>query len=306
MIDRKDLIKAGAHWGHLKSRWCPRMAPYIWGLKDRVHLIDVSKTAHQVEVAAEFLRNLTAEGKTILWVGTKASAQEAVKNAAHKLEMPYVSHRWVGGTLSNYPQVKKSVTRLLHFEDILDRAADFPLYTKKDLSIIQKNVNRREKTVGGIRKMTWPIGAVVLVDVNEEGSALKEAQLMGIPIVGIVDTNGDPSRVDFVIPANDDTPSSVNLIVGYLADAALQGKEVAATKKIEKRERSEAERSIEEKDLSPADILALAMEEEAAALGKKGASKSGKADYADAKLGGAPARTGQRPGRAPLKRPVNK
>jgi small subunit ribosomal protein S2 len=271
MIDRKDLIKAGAHWGHLKSRWCPRMAPYIWGLKDRVHLIDVSKTAQQVEHAAAFLKEVAAEGKIILWVGTKASAQEAVKNAAKKLDMPYVSHRWVGGTLSNYPQVKKSVTRLLHFEDILARAADFPLYTKKDLSIIQKNIQRREKTVGGIRKMTWPIGAVVLVDVNEENSALKEAQLMGIPVVAIVDTNGDPSRVDYVIPANDDTPSSVNLIITYLADVAMLGKEAASSRKAERLAEGGEPDS---KDITAADILALEISEEEAANRKKSINRA--------------------------------
>jgi small subunit ribosomal protein S2 len=280
MIDRKDLIKAGAHWGHLKSRWCPRMAPYIWGLKDRVHLIDVSKTAQQVEHAAEFLKQVAENGKVILWVGTKPSAQEAVKNAAQKLEMPYVNHRWVGGTLSNYPQVKKSVTRLLHFEDILARAADFPLYTKKDLSIIHKNVQRREKTVGGIRKMTWPIGAVVLVDVNEENSALKEAQLMGIPVVAIVDTNGDPSRVDYVIPANDDTPSSVSLISNYLADVAAQGKELAATRKAEKRAEGSAEP--DSKDITAADILALEMGAEDAAGAKKGPVRTGRSHHGDA------------------------
>lgn len=235
MIDRKDLIKAGVHWGHVRARWCPRMAPYIWGHKDKVHLIDVSKTAEQLEKAAAFLKEVSSEGKVILWVGTKQSARDAVEQVAKKLDQPYVNHRWVGGTLSNPVQVKKSITRLLHFEDIFARAADFPLYTKKDLSIIQKNIQRRNRTVGGLRKMSWPIGALVLVDVNEEASALKEAVLMGVPVVSIVDTNGDPSLVDYVIPANDDTPSSVKILLDYLSDAVVQGKEVASAKKLEKR-----------------------------------------------------------------------
>lgn len=230
MIDFRKLIKAGVHFGHEDSRWFPAMAQYIWGKKNNIHLIDVSKTAFQLERAARFLESIAAEGKQILFVGTKEPAQAIIEEIAKKLNMPYVNHRWVGGTLNNYAQVKKSVTRLLHYEDVIARAEKYPHYTKKELSIIQKNIDRLQKNVGGIRSLNWPIGAVILVDVTKEKSALKEAVSVGIPVVAIVDTNGDPSLVDYVIPANDDAPSSIDFVIKFLGEAVATGKKVAANK----------------------------------------------------------------------------
>src|SRR5579863_7707415 len=222
-----ELIKAGVHFGHQKSRWCPKMEQYIWGYKNKVHLIDVSKTAFQLDKAEKLLESIAAEGKTILWVGTKKAASTPIKDAATKLNMPYVNHRWLGGTLLNFSQVKKSLTRLLHYEDVLAKSESNPFYTKKELNLYRKTADKLEKTVGGIRKLALPIGAIVVVDVTKEQSAVKEAVLMGIPVVGIVDTNADPSLIDYVIPANDDSPQSINLILGYLADAVARGKETA-------------------------------------------------------------------------------
>ena len=133
MIDFKQLVKAGVHFGHRTSVWCPLMEPYIWGHKNNVHLIDVSKTAFQLEKAAKFLETVAAEGKSILWVGTKKAAQEVVRSVAERLNMPYVNHRWIGGTLSNYSQVKKSVTKLLHYEDVLPKEAAILFIPKKSL-----------------------------------------------------------------------------------------------------------------------------------------------------------------------------
>lgn len=225
-----ELVKAGVHFGHQKSRWCPKMEPYIWGYKNKVHLIDVSKTAAQLDKSEKFLELVAAEGKTILWIGTKKAASEAVKNIGTKLTMPYVNHRWLGGTLLNFSQVKKSLTRLLHYEDILAKADANPFYTKKELNLFKKTVDKLEKTVGGIRKLTLPIGAVVVVDVNKEQSAVKEAASMGVPVVGIVDTNSDPSLIDYVIPANDDSPQSIGLVLNYLAEAVQRGKNAATAK----------------------------------------------------------------------------
>jgi len=222
-----ELIKAGVHFGHQKSRWCPKMEPYIWGYKNKVHLIDVSKTAFQLDKAEKFLESVAAEGKTILWVGTKKAASKSIQDVGIKLNQPFVNHRWLGGTLLNFSQVKKSLTRLLHYEDILAKAESNPFYTKKELNLYKKTSEKLEKTVGGIRKLALPIGAIVVVDVTKEQSAVKEAVLMGIPVVGIVDTNADPSLIDYVIPANDDSPQSINLILGYLADAVARGKETA-------------------------------------------------------------------------------
>ncbi len=230
MINFKELVKAGVHFGHQASRWVPKMSPYIWGVKNKVHLIDVSKTAHQLEKAAQFLQEVAAEGKQILWVGTKKPARQTIQAVATQLDMPYVNHRWVGGTLSNFAQVKKSVTRLLHYEDVLVKSEKYLHYTKKELNEIKKNIDRLRTIVGGIRSLVWPIGAVVLVDVNKEQSALKEAVKVGIPVVALVDTNADPSLVDYVIPANDDAPRSIAVILEYLEQAAERGKQKAATK----------------------------------------------------------------------------
>lgn len=227
MIDFKQLVKAGVHFGHQTSRWCPKMAPYIWGFKNGVHLIDVSKTANQMEKAAKFLEAVAAEGKTVLWVGTKKPAQAVVQEAANMSEMPFVSHRWIGGTLSNYSQVKKSLTKMLHYEDVLSKSDKFPHYTKKEFNVFGKIVGRLDKNVGGIRGMRWPIGALVIVDVTKERSALREAVAMGIPVVALVDTNGDPSLVDYVIPGNDDAPRAIREVIGYLSQAVQKGKATA-------------------------------------------------------------------------------
>ena len=229
MIDFRELVKAGVHFGHQTSRWCPKMAPFIWGHRNNVHLIDVSKTAHQMEKAAAFLENVAQKGRPIMWIGTKKSAQDVIKVAAQRVEMPFVNYRWVGGTLSNYGQVKKSVTKMLHFEDVVQKSEKYPHYTKKELNLFQKQLSRLEKNVGGIRGLTWPVGALVLVDVNKEQAALKEAIAMGVPVVAMVDTNSDPSLVDYAIPANDDAPRSIKLVIDYLADAALRGKEKRQT-----------------------------------------------------------------------------
>ena len=226
MIDLRTLIKAGVHFGHQRSRWNPKMRPYIWGQKNDVHLIDVSKTAHQLDRAAQFLESVAAAGKPILWVGTKKAAQEIVTRNAQQLQCPYVTHRWIGGILTNYPQVKKSVTKLLHYEDVLVKSEQF-LYTKKELNKFEKLIERLKKNVGGIRHLTWPIGAIVLIDVKKEQAGLKEAFAAGVPVVGIVDTNSDPSGIDYVIPANDDAPRSIEVLVDYLSQATARGKALA-------------------------------------------------------------------------------
>lgn len=225
-----ELVKAGVHFGHQKSRWCPKMKQYIWGYKNKVHLIDVSKTAFQLDKAEKFLESIAADGKTVLWVGTKKPASKPIQDVATRLGMPYVNHRWLGGTLLNFGQVKKSLTRLLHYEDILAKSESNPFYTKKELNLYRKTADKLEKTVGGIRKLALPIGAIVVVDVSKEQSAVKEAVLMGIPVIGIVDTNSDPSLVDIVIPANDDAPQSILLLLNKMADAVARGKDAAAKK----------------------------------------------------------------------------
>ncbi len=229
MIDLKTLIKAGVQFGHQTWRWCPKMRPYIWGQKNGVHLIDISKTAYQIDKASKFLESVASEGKPILWVGTKKAAQQAVEQYATSLKCPYVTNRWIGGTLTNFQQVKKLVTKLLHYEDVLSKA-DQHLYTKKERGEFQKIIERLTKNAGGIRKLTWPVGALIVVDVKKEHVAIREAQAMGIPVVGIVDTNSDPSLVDYPIPANDDVARAISVVLEPLVQAIERGKAVAAAR----------------------------------------------------------------------------
>jgi small subunit ribosomal protein S2 len=238
VIDFRDLIKAGLHFGHQKARWNPRMEPFIWGYRSGVYLIDVSKTAEALERAAKFIEEVAARGDQILWVGTKKSAQKVVEHNARELEMPYVSHRWIGGTLTNYSQVKKSVTKLLHFEDVLSRADEYA-YKKKELLTISKHVDRLINNVGGIRMLKWPVGALIVIDVRHEQTALREARAAGVPVIALVDTNSDPSLVDYVIPGNDDSPKAIEVVVTYLAAAAKRG--MAAIEKA--KEHAKAERN---------------------------------------------------------------
>lgn len=235
MIDLKLLIKNGVHYGHQRSRWSPKMAPYIWGFKNDVHLIDVSKTAYGIEQASRFLESVIAGGGNILFVGTKKAAQPGIESVATSLNLPYVNHRWIGGTFTNYRQVQKARAKLLHFEDILAKSQDFN-YTKKELNVIQKRLEQLKKNFGGVKKLTWPIGAVVVVDVKKEDVCVKEAASMGIPVVGLVDTNSDPSLVDYVIPANDDAPRSINAVLSYLEEAIKKAQASAEVKPKEKEE----------------------------------------------------------------------
>ena len=259
----RTLIQAGAHYGHKASRWFPKMAPYIWGQKNNIHLIDVSITARQLERAGRFLEEVASQGKTILWVGTKKPAQDIIRSTAARLNMPCVVHRWIGGTLSNFGQVKKSVTKLLHFTDVIARAEKFPLYTKKELNVLQKSAARLDKNVGLIRNLSWPIGALVLIDVSKERSALKEAVQMGnIPVVALVDTNSDPSMVDYVIPGNDDAPRAIQVIVDELARAVERGLATAAARPTNEQGQHENE---ERPDLA----LLQQEEEDAQARGQK-------------------------------------
>ena len=233
-IDLKKLVEAGLHFGHQRHRWSPQMKPYIWGHRNGVHLIDISKTAQALEAASKFLESVAAENKQILWVGTKKVAAKPLAAVAQEVGMPYVDYRWVGGMLTNYSQVKKSVTKMLHFEDVLAKSEESS-YTKKELNHFNKTNERLNKSVGGIRKLQWPVGAVVIIDPKKEATALREAAQSGIPVVALVDTNCDPSLVNFVIPGNDDSTKSISLVLEILANAVKKGKETAAKAKLDKK-----------------------------------------------------------------------
>lgn len=231
--DIKGMLQAGVHFGHKTSRWSPKMRPYIWGSSNKVHLIDVSKTAFLLGHAGAFLKSVAMQGGVFLWVGTKRPAQDIVKKTAESLKMPYIINRWVGGTLSNYNQVKKAVTRLLYLRDVLDKPTGN--YKKKEMVMIQKEVARLEKNVGGIIDLQYPPAAVIVVDAKREYSAIKEASSLGVPVIGLVDTNTDPEGINYVIPANDDSPKSIAFIMNYLETCAREGREYYAANAKEER-----------------------------------------------------------------------
>jgi small subunit ribosomal protein S2 len=224
MIDFKQLIDVGLHFGHQKSRWCPKMESYIWGHRGGVHLIDISKTAYALQKTATFLEAVVARGETVLWVGTKKPAKEMIATVGQATKMPYVDYRWVGGTITNYHQVKKAVTKLLHFEDVIAKSSkENSPYTKKEVVRFQKLAERLARSVGGLKALTQNIGAIVLIDVRKEQTALLESVASGVPVVALVDTNSDPSGVQFVIPGNDDSAKGIAFVLNYLQDAVLKG-----------------------------------------------------------------------------------
>jgi len=291
MIDLKKLVEAGVHFGHHSSKWHPKMKPYIWGTRNKVHLINVAKTAFLMERAEKFLETAAAEGKQILWVGTKKTAQPLIRAIATKLEQPYVSHRWIGGTLSNFEQVKKAITRLLHFRDILEKSTNRS--TKKEQSMMAKEIERLEKNIGGITKMNGLPAAIVVVDAKKERAVIKEAANVGIPVVCLVDTNTDPSGVSYLIPANDDSPKSIEVIFEYLGEGIARGMAVAAAAAAVVAEKAAAERAARKKmmdekkaaDDQRAAAAAAAKKEKDAAVAKeqKGAKSAATAKPASSK-----------------------
>jgi len=246
MIDLKKLVEAGVHFGHHSSKWHPKMKPYIWGTKNKVHLINVAKTAFLLDRAEKFLEAAAAEGKQVLWVGTKKSAQPLIRAIAEKLSSPFVYHRWIGGTLSNYDQVKKAITRLLHLRDAVAKATGSRM-TKKEQSVMVKEIERLEKNVGGIATLTGLPAALVIVDAKKERAAIREANRVGVPVVCLVDTNTDPSGVSYLIPANDDSSRSIEVIFEHLATGVKRGQEVAQQSAAEAAAKAQAERAARRK-----------------------------------------------------------
>jgi len=234
MIDYRKLIEVGLHFGHQKSRWCPRMEPYIWGHRGGIHLIDISKTAHALQKATTFLETVVARGEMVLWVGTKKPAKDAIVQVGLATGMPYVDYRWVGGTITNYNQVKKAVTKLLHYDDVVAKSSlENSPYTKKEVVKFQKLAERLRRIFGGLKTLNMPIGAVVIIDVRKEQSALLEAISGNIPVVALVDSNSDPRDIQYVIPGNDDTANGIAFVLDYLKEGVLRGlsQRVAVTKK---------------------------------------------------------------------------
>ena len=235
----KSLLEAGVHFGHETKRWNPKMKKYIFGAKNKVYIIDLEKTQAAIMKACEFLRKTAAEGGSILFVGTKKQAQEIIKEEALRAGMYFVNQRWLGGMLTNFQTIKKSIKRLEDLERMKEDGT-FSKLSKKEASQLNKEAFKLNKNLEGIRAMGKPPKAMFIIDSKKEEIAVKEARKIGITIVALVDTNCDPDIIDYPIPGNDDAIRSIKLIAGLMADSVLNGRQEFAAGKAREEEASQA------------------------------------------------------------------
>jgi small subunit ribosomal protein S2 len=224
VISMKQLLEAGVHFGHQTRRWNPKMAPYIFTERNGIYIIDLQKTVKKIEEAYDFMREVGASGKPVLFVGTKKQAQAAIVDEANRCGQYYVNQRWLGGMLTNYKTISKRIQRLRDIQ-AMETDGTFDKLSKKEVAKLRLELEKLERFLGGIKDMKGMPGAIFVVDPKKEKIAIKEARILGIPVVGIVDTNCDPDDVDYIIPANDDAIRAVKLIAGKMADAVIEGKQ---------------------------------------------------------------------------------
>lgn len=222
VISMKQLLEAGVHFGHQTRRWNPKMAKYIFTERNGIYIIDLQKTVRKVDEAYEFVRSVAEEGKTVLFVGTKKQAQEAVKEEAIRSGQYFVNERWLGGMLTNFQTIQKRINRLKELE-AMETDGTFDVLTKKEVMQLRHEMSRLEKYLGGIKDMRKLPGVIFIVDPRKERIAVAEARKLNIPIVAVVDTNCDPDEIDYVIPGNDDAIRAVKLLTERIADAVIEG-----------------------------------------------------------------------------------
>ena len=223
VISIKQLLEAGVHFGHHTRRWNPKMAEYIFTERNGIYIIDLQKTAKKFEEAYMFARDISTEGGSILFVGTKKQATDAIREEAQRCGMYYVNVRWLGGMLTNFKTIKKSIARLEQLEKMKEDGT-FDLLPKKEVAGLTKEMDNLEKNLGGIKTMEQLPSAIFIVDTKKEHNAVLEAKRLGIPVIAIVDTNCDPDDADYIIPGNDDAIRAIKLISGAIADAVIEGK----------------------------------------------------------------------------------
>jgi len=221
----KQLLEAGVHFGHQTKRWNPKMKPYIYGARNGVHIIDLQKALPYISAAYDKLFEIAKEGKVILIIGTKKQANPIVVEEAKRCGMPYVNERWLGGMITNFATIKLSIKRLKELES-LKESEEFSRFTKKEMARMEKEIVKHQKVLDGVRDMNRVPDAVFIVDVHHEIIAAKEARRLGIPIIGVADTNADPELTDWLIPGNDDAIRSIKLILSTMADAILEGRKI--------------------------------------------------------------------------------
>ena len=254
VISMKELLEAGVHFGHPTKRWNPKMGKYIYAARNDIHIVDLQLSVNGVETAYEFVKDLVSQGKSILFVGTKKQAQDAIKEEAERCGMFFMNQRWLGGTLTNFKTIKSRIERLHHIND-MELRGEFSLLPKKEVFKLMAEREGLEKNLGGIKEMKDLPGALFIVDIKKEEIAVKEARLLNIPIVGLVDTNCDPDLIDYVIPGNDDAIRSIKLIAAAMANAvcdakgikpeALSADEEAYIATVEKEETAEIKETVE-------------------------------------------------------------
>ena len=224
VVAMKQLLEAGVHFGHQTRRWDPKMAEYIFQARNGIHIIDLQKTSKKLDEAYDFIREQAEEGKTVLFVGTKKQAQECMKEAAIKCGMFYIDQRWLGGMLTNFDTIQKRIQRLKDLETMQEDGT-FDVLPKKEVILLKKEMEKLEKNLGGIKEMNELPGVIFLVDPKKERIAILEAKKLGIPVVGLVDTNCNPEELDYPIPGNDDAIRAVKLIADVMANAVIEGKQ---------------------------------------------------------------------------------
>jgi len=255
IVTMKQLLEAGVHFGHQARRWNPKMERFIFGERNGVYIIDLQKTVQHVNAAYHFIRETVENGESVLFVGTKRQAQEVVREQAIRCGMFYVTNRWLGGALTNFETIKKSIRRLKKIEK-MEQESDFGTLTKKEIGKLLKEKAKLDKNLAGLKEMTRLPGSVFIIDTKKEAIAVAEAKKLGIPSVGIVDTNCDPDDVTYPIPGNDDAIRSIRLLTTIVADAVLDAKA----------------RALEGREVPGTELGAMTEEEEAAASARAGST----------------------------------
>jgi len=243
-VTMKELLEAGVHFGHETKRWDPKMKPYIFGARNGIYIIDLQKTVQLFKEAYQFVRDIVAKGEYLLFVGTKKQAQETIYEQATRCQMFYVNHRWLGGMLTNFQTIKRSIDRLNKLEAMKNEEI-YNLLPKKEVIELEKERSRLEKSLGGIKKMDRLPGAIFIIDPKKERIAVMEARKSGIPSVGIVDTNCNPDELDYFIPGNDDAIRAIHLFTSKIADAVIEGKQLYE-KQLQIEEAKEEKKSVEQ------------------------------------------------------------
>jgi small subunit ribosomal protein S2 len=243
VISMKNLLEAGVHFGHQTRRWNPKMKPYIFTERNGIYIIDLQQTLELVEEAYAFVRDLVASGKKILFIGTKKQAQEAIVQEAKRCQMPYVSYRWLGGMLTNFVTIKKRIEKLNELEK-MEQDGTLDSLSKKEILKVKATRDKLERNLGGVSNLDNLPDALYVVDTRKEKIAVAEARRLGIPIVGMVDTNCDPDEVDKIIPSNDDAIRAITLITRVIADAVVEGLDIWVKQQTEKAKMAEKEEKI--------------------------------------------------------------